>query len=513
MRYIASLVLLSACPPSTEVGDTPPDADTDTDTDTDADTDVDVDTDTADTDVASTGDTGTVEDPCTPSTVFPANDAAADVVLEGDAPYSGTGLALAVADLDGDAIDDLIVGAPDFDLPAGAGGGRVWLTYGPVTTSGSLDGVAHAWFDGEDGGDDAGRQLGVLGDVDGDDLVDIAALAQDCCSSNQWGKIYIEHGAVSRHVGGSELSTWDASVQGSTISGYLGQGITGVGDIDRDGHDDAAFADQAWGPEDEGRVYLLAGSAVPASGDIDESALPTIDGSPDDELCTGRCLVGDDFDGDGNVDLAIVADGGTTSHLYFRYGDGTFPTAEVVAGYPSLVGTSGSFGSSSTAVGDLDGDGYPELAVGDESSDEVAPNAGRLWVLRGGTARWSGSGPLDAAAWVTVEGVQTSAGVGSSVVGLGDVDCDGTDDMAVGAPYASGQQPRGGAVGIWLALSGGIHGQSDATSTILGGVSDQGFGEALAHGDVDGDGEGDLIVSASDYGFATGRIYVFLDAF
>jgi hypothetical protein len=54
---------------------------------------------------------------------------------------------------------------------------------------------------------------------------------------------------------------------------------------------------------------------------------------------------------------------------------------------------------------------------------------------------------------------------------------------------------------------------TDATASILGGVGNASFGESLAHGDVNGNGEADLVVGSPYYSITTGRVYVFLDAF
>jgi hypothetical protein len=510
------MIILASCACATNEPTDGTDSAADADSDTDADTDLQGDTD-ADTDEeGDTDDTDTdtdVEDPCTPNTVFPADNGSADIVLEGPLAYTSAGAAVAVVDLDGDGTDDVLVGAPEDDSAA-AGAGRAWLAYGPLTAGGDLDAVAQSWFDGEDSGDGAGRQIGLLGDLDGDGFGDVAVSAPDCCGDDQHGKTYIAFGGPVRPLGGTSLSSWDAALEGSAVDAALAHGMTGMGDLDGDGFGDAALADAGYGANDEGRVYFLPGSATRPVGDIDEGTLPWIEGVQDDTLCSGRCLVADDFDGDGTVDLAMATDAATTGRLYLRYGDGQWPAAELAADLPVIeLSEAGLFGNATAAVGDLDGDGYPDLAIGQPSSDEVVPNGGRTWVVRGTAARWSGTTSLYTATWLQIVGVSAAAAVGSSVVGLGDIDCDGFDDLAVGAAYANGLQPQTGAVAIWLGPTGGFQDLSDATATILGGIGLEGFGSALAHGDVNGNGEADLVVGAPDYGLGAGRVYLFLDAF
>ena len=134
-------------------------------------------------------------------------------------------------------------------------------------------------------------------------------------------------------------------------------------------------------------------------------------------------------------------------------------------------------------------------------------------MLLGSTVRWSGFSPLTDAAWMTLEGVATNGRVGSAVVGLGDVDCDGTADLAVSGEQLDGQQNHAGVVGVWLGIAGGTQRMTNASATIEGGIGDEFFGSSLATGDLDGDGEGDLVVGADGYGSLNGRVYVFLGSF
>jgi hypothetical protein len=264
-------------------------------------------------------------------------------------------------------------------------------------------------------------------------------------------------------------------------------------------------------------VYVVPGSPLRLPAEPDLSNLPTIQGAEaGDSLCAGQCLAAEDFDGDGEVDLAIASDrNDITGRVYFRYGDGVLPPAESVADYPALEQSpvTSNFGTEMTAPGDLDGDGIADLVVSDHGNGQASVDGGRVWVVRGSTARWVGFSQLSTAAWLTIEGVEESGEVGSALTGLGDVDCDGSDDLAVSGVFLDGSLDAAGVVGIWLGLGGGIDRVSDATTRILGGVGQQQFGSSLAHGDLDGDGEGDLIVGAEGYGTYSGRVYVFSDAF
>ena len=516
------IIAVLGCPETaTDGNDDDVPADTDTDADADADSDTD-DTD-PDTDTDATGDTDTDTDPgtdtdddCDPAYVIPTSDSDADLALVGTDDLERTAESLVVTDHDGDGIDDLVVGSPEFDSLLGVDAGRLWILYGPLTVDGTIDAVADGWVDADGSNDQFTRQLADVGDLDGDGITDLASFALAD------GEVWIRYGSSVRLSGASSVVSWDAWV----TSGYpsqdpIGDGVTGPGDLDGDGHDEMVFANPWFddGESDSGRLYVLAGSAQRHTGDIDENALPFVDGTQDDRICTGRCIAGADYDGDGLDDLALAIDPINfpgKSKVWVRYGDGTIPDGESVDFYPRLqtdASDGGTFGSAVAFVGDLDGDGYPELAVADErASTPTTSRSGKVWLLRGGT-RWVGNANLDNAVWLTIEGDATEEWVGSALQGLGDVDCDGFDDLAIGAALAEGVSDLAGVVGVWLAPNGGAETLDDATAQILGVVGGGGFGASLATGDVDADGISDLVVGAPEYAFGEGRAYLFLDVF
>src|SRR6185503_19992148 len=90
-----------------------------------------------------------------------------------------------------------------------------------------------------------------------------------------------------------------------------------------------------------------------------------------------------------------------------------------------LSGTTGElFGTSVASIGDVDGDGFPEFAVGAIGADGLQPDAGRVTIHSGRTT----------AALVTMLGERTDDQFGFCVAALGDVDGDGVNDLVGGAP-------------------------------------------------------------------------------
>ncbi|MFG0316349.1 MAG: integrin alpha, partial [Planctomycetota bacterium JB042] len=171
---------------------------------------------------------------------------------------------------------------------------------------------------------------------------------------------------------------------------------------------------------------------------------------------------------------ATAAAAETSPHLVFRF-DGA-PAER--------------FGGATAAIGDVDGDGVPDLAVGAPGADGAATAAGRVEVRSGATGL------------VRLELAGDSAfdRTGSAVAGPGDLDGDGVPDLVVGAP--SGTPPAG----TIEARSG-----SDGALlwSVVGAAAGDRFGATIAAvGDVDGDGIGDVVVGAPDHdggGFGAGR--------
>ena len=179
----------------------------------------------------------------------------------------------------------------------------------------------------------------------------------------------------------------------------------------------------------------------------------------------------------------------------------------------------GQFGYALAVLGDLDGDAVPDLLVGapeEQASEDPFRVQGRAHVLSGATGDplYTLVSPNEQPQLVGYRG-----DFGAAVVALGDLDGDGTGDVAVGAPGDSPEEEEG--VGAAYVFSG-------ATGTLLHTLAhpdalyQAGFGAALARlGDVDGDSVDDVGVGAFESGtrltcesdFATsGMAYVFSGA-
>jgi hypothetical protein len=227
-----------------------------------------------------------------------------------------------------------------------------------------------------------------------------------------------------------------------------------------------------------------------------------------------------DLESDGVTDLAVgapYADGGGTDRgavwILFMNSDGRVDTQQQIAdgagGFDGNLDDDDRFGSAVTSVGDLNDDGVTDLAVGAPGDDDGGTDRGAVWILF-----------LDAQGKVRqYQKISDTAGgfsgklndgdqFGSAVASIRDIDGDGNDELAVGAPYASDGGPGRGAVWIlFLDSDGRVKSQQKIADGAGGFKGDLNDGDHVGNaaggiGDLDGNGIDDLAVGAdqSDIG-------------
>jgi len=419
-------------------------------------------------------------------------------ILDDPTPQAGAhfGVSLAaLGDVDGDGVPDIAVGAYYQYVGGNPTQGQVFIFSG---ADGSLLRTLNEPT--AQRGAQFGYLLAGVGDVDVDGVPDIAVVAfgKDVGGYGDVGQAFVFSGAD-----GSLLRTLnDPTPQ---VGAGFGYSLAAVGDVDGDRVPDitvGAFQQKVGGNASQGQVFVFSGA--------DGSLLRTLDDpTPQAGAHFGSSLAGvGDVDSDGVPDIAVGAHfqkvdvySGVGQAFVFSGANGLLlrtlndPTPEF--GYL--------FGFQLAGVGDVDGDGVPDIAVG-ACGQKVGGNLsqGQVFVFSG----------ADGLLLRTLDDPtpQAKANFGSHLAGVGDVDGDGVPDIAVGA-YGQkvGDNLYQGQVFVFSGADGSLLRTLDDPTP-----QDQAtFGQALAGvGDMDGDRVPDIAVGAPwqkvGANSGQGQVFIFL---
>ncbi|MFD8518615.1 FG-GAP-like repeat-containing protein [Streptomyces capillispiralis] len=364
------------------------------------------------------------------------------------------GTELAHGDLNRDGYGDLVVGTPLEDIGSDVDGGSVTILWGG---SSGLSGGTAISDPNASGHDRFGQSLAV-GDFTGDGKPDLAV-------GSTGKEVWIFKGGFTKSAGAAGKLRFDAKIE----SGAYPKGAVhlAAGDFDDDGSDDVVVGSSV------GNVVHRGGPAGP---------------TPQTQVGTGYAgaLAVADFDRDGHDDLAVGTDsapvldqtakGGYVT-VFYGGGAGVTTTRNTVltqdsAGVPGADESYDLFGGA-LAAGDVNADGYPDLAVGAGfESIGTASHTGMVWVLRGGASGLTGTGAQAFNQGTAgVPGANESSDVFGGAVHLADHDKDGRADLSVGA---AGENSDDGAVWVLRGSTAGV----TVTGAVSFGASSVGIGES-----------------------------------
>jgi FG-GAP repeat protein len=356
-----------------------------------------------------------------------------------------------LGDLDGDGLSELAVGAP-WSGNGGEKRGTVWILF--LASDGSVR--RHVRItEGSGGFTDVlpdltlfGYAVAGMGDLDGDGVPDLAVTAHGSPGTQWPGALWILFLARDGTIARQARTETSDPIYVPRLRDDFGYSLTNLGDIDGDGVNDLAvgtpYDDEGPG-NDGGAVWILRLRADGSPHGATKISQVAGGFGHISNLLGGSMAAIGDLDGDGHTDLACGS--GNPQPLgstWIFFLDAQHEVGRAVQLMPADVGLPGDKVYYQGSLGDLDGDGLAELLV----ATTTLTNHGAFTLNFLGPTGKPRKSVLVAEGVDGLSGLEEAGLFGISSARLGDLDKDGTLEIAVGAPYDSELGEDHGAVWI-----------------------------------------------------------------
>ncbi|MCX7047238.1 MAG: FG-GAP-like repeat-containing protein, partial [Candidatus Sumerlaeota bacterium] len=392
-------------------------------------------------------------------------------------------------DINGDGYSDLIIGAHLYDSSQ-ADEGRAYAYYGgPAVLSSTPDYIfiqSHAGSVGP---------LTTAGDVNGDGYADVIVAN----GTESPGAVMVFYGsATGLHV----APDWIA--YGDRTEAYFGFSVATAGDVNGDGYSDVIIGAPQYDKTDQGRVFIYLGSPTGLSS---TPSLVLECGQAGAWFGSSVSSAGD-VNGDGYSDVIVGAryytNGLSNQGRAFVYYGGPSGLSATPNWFADGVAADDLFGYCVCAAGDVNGDGYGDVAI-----DSVCRGTGDGYQRTIRVYYGSPAGLPPIPSWSRVcPGEQAERAIAAA----GDVNGDSYGDFIVGGGLYSAHVGYGGCALVFYGSSAGL---SQTPGWFVEGEYEGGrFGEVVSSaGDINGDGYCDVLVSApmnTTTPTMSGRSYLYL---
>ena len=310
---------------------------------------------------------------------------------------------------------------------------------------------------------------------------------------------------IDRATGELPLADGYAVWWGEATNDEAGRSVDHAGDVNGDGQEDFVTGAQRndRGASGAGAGYLVLGPLDAAEHGLEEASAAIL-GANADDFAGAAIAAGLDVDGDGFSDLLVDAqdtdDAGDGSGTnYLFYGPVTGEHLTTDAdGWMVGEDWNDNAGQSVALVSDGTGDGSPDVLLGAQAADTAGDRSGTVYLVEGPVSGELSLGDAWASLLGEAEGDRAGGYCRGGTADGRDINGDGVGDVLVGA---FGWWPLGGYDGQAYVLYGPV---AEGTSSLgdadakLVGSDEEMAGLALVAADVDGDGYDDVLTGGAD---------------